>query len=304
MSDLNSIFIFVQVVEAKSFAAAARRLGRPANSLSRQVQKLEEDLGVQLLQRSTRRLSLTDAGASLYARAADRLSEVLQCAQVLAADQQTPSGMVRVGVAGDFFEGLRAKWVGQFLDRHPGISVEFLLDDTTIDLIEHGIDFVFRGGNVSSGQLAAELIGDARMILVASPAYLAARGKPSDIDELAEHECLVLLSGHSRQVWRLQQAGKARNLEVSGRFGASRLRALLLAAEDGLGIAMVPRAFARDALVAGVLEQVLPECASREYGVYCVRRANTRLSGAALAVRAFLASALLEHGLIEPRKEN
>jgi DNA-binding transcriptional LysR family regulator len=299
MPDLDDVLLFVQVAEAGSFAAAARRLGRPANSVSRRIQELEGKLGIQLMQRSTRKLVLTDAGARLYGESATRLSDVLQFARSLSKDQDVPSGTVRFAATADFLDGFLGEWIDEFFEIYPKVKLELLLDDDRIDLLEHGVDVAFRGGAAADPQLVYEQVGSARRILLASPKYLAARGEPSAITDLAKHDCLPLLGRHPERAWRLQGPAGELTVEISGRLSVSTIRGLLLAAINGFGIALLPAPLARQQIARGELREVLPEMASHAFGIYAVRRANTRLTKASLAFRTFVADKLLSNGIID-----
>ena len=190
MLDLNDVALFVQVVRAGSFAAAARRLGMPANTASRRIQQLEQQLGLRLMQRSTRKLTLTDAGATFYARCADQVEALAEAAQELGEGSQVPSGKVRVAAPADFFNVFRMELIAEFLAAHPKVRLEFVLSDARADLIEEGIDVAIRSGKVLEPTLVARRIGTGRATLVASPAYLAARGTPESVEALADHDCV------------------------------------------------------------------------------------------------------------------
>src|SRR5213593_2642956 len=200
MLDLNDVALFVQVVRAGSFAAAARRLGMPANSASRRIQQLEQQLGLRLMKRSTRKLTLTDAGATFYARCADQVEALAEAAQELSEGSEVPSGRVRVAAPADFFNVFRMELIAEFLAAHPKVRLEFVLSDARADLIEEGIDIAIRSGEVREPTLVARRIGSGRVTLVASPAYLAARGMPGSVQELASHDCVTLPQSAGRTV--------------------------------------------------------------------------------------------------------
>jgi DNA-binding transcriptional LysR family regulator len=300
MVDLNNILLFAQIVDAGSFAAAARRLRKPANSVSRRIQELEETLGVQLFHRSTRKLVLTTAGARLYDETGTQLANALQCARSLSEDQAVPGGTVRFAATADFLEGFRGEWIDEFFEAYPKVKLELLLDDHRIDLLEHGIDIAFRGGTSADPQIVFEHVGSTRRILIASPKYLAARGEPLSIADLATHDCLPLLGRNPERVWHLQGPDGDQTIEVSGRFSVSTIRGSLLAAISSFGIAFLPAPLARSPIARGELREVLPGIASQAFEIYSVHRANTRLTKAAITFRAFVAEKLLSNGLIDP----
>ncbi len=294
---LNDLLLFAQVVEAGSFANAGRRLSKPPNSISRRIQELEAALGLQLLRRSTRKLVLTPAGTRLYEETASRLADVLQAARGLTDEQEVPRGTLRIAAPTDFLDGFPGEWIREFFGSYPGVRLEALLDDQRVDLLEHNIDLAFRGGASTEPQLVSELIGNTKRILVASPEYLAARGEPSTIAELTDHDCVALLGKHAERSWRL--AGpNGEEVQIPGRFSASTIRSLLLAAISGLGIAMLPAAITRPAIADGRLREVLPGIASHPFGVYFVYRAGTRLPKVAIAFQAFVTAKLLATGIL------
>src|SRR5258707_7031525 len=150
MADLDDIGLFVQVVRHGSFSQAGRRIGLPSNTVSRRIQQPEEQLGVRLMQRSTRRLTLTAAGRTLHDRCAAAVDGLQEAAQDIIAGSRTASGTVRVAIPADWFDFYEMSWVSDFLDAHPLVQLDFVLTDATIDLIAEGIDVAFRGGSSSN----------------------------------------------------------------------------------------------------------------------------------------------------------
>ena len=270
MLDLNEIAMFVQVVQAGSFAEAARRLSMPPNTLSRQVLQLENHLGVRLLQRSTRKLNLTDAGRALYGRSAAQVEELLQAAQQLTETQQEPSGLVRVAVPADFFDFFQLDWVAEFLREHPAVQLDFVLSDGRADLISEGIDVAFRGGELPDSSLVARRLSTNHTGLVASPAYLALRGTPAQLEDLSHHACIRASKTVGRGLWRLEGPQGPEQVEVTGSFSANTAQAQLKAAVAGLGIALLPMTIATQNLRAGTLCEVLPHYRQSNGGLYVV----------------------------------
>ncbi|PTT84193.1 LysR family transcriptional regulator, partial [Pelomonas sp. HMWF004] len=189
--DLNDVSLFVQVVRSGSFAEASRRLGTPANTLSRRIQQLETTLGTRLMQRTTRHLSLTTAGRDFYERCASAVDGLVDAGDELMTGSQEPSGMVRVAATADFFDFFSMEWVAEFLAKHPRVRLDFVLSDAKADLIADRIDIAIRGGMLDdSGFIARQVHGAAIDGLVASPAYLAARGAPGTLQDLVAHDCI------------------------------------------------------------------------------------------------------------------
>jgi DNA-binding transcriptional LysR family regulator len=287
MIDLNDIALFVQVVRSGSFAEAARRLGVPPNTVSRRVQALEAQLGTRLLQRSTRKLALTSAGEAFHERSAAPVNALIDAGQALATGCDEPSGLMRVAVPADFFDFFLMEWVTDFLARYPRVRVDFVLSDAKADLIGDRIDVAFRGGPLQdSAYIGRKVLQDGGDRLVASPAYLAARGAPSTLQALAGHDCVSFTRPGGDTTWRLVRPdGVEEDVQISPRFGANTAQALRRATVAGLGIALLPDAIARIDLRAGVLVPVLPHYRRRGYGLNAVYPSRQHLPP---AVSAFI----------------
>jgi len=257
--DLNHVFLFVEVVRANSFAAAARRLGMPANSVSRKIQELEAQVGSRLIHRSTRKLTLTAAGRTFFDRCAGPVSELAQAGQASVDETQLPGGVIRVAAPADFFDLFPIEWVAQFLHDHPRVHMEFVLDDAKADLVGEGIDVAFRAAHFVDDNLIGHKIVATQFDLVASPAYLRAHGTPDTLAALAEHDCLPQSNRTGPVTWRLIGPEGDIEIEVSSRFRANAARAVLRAAVAGLGVALLPRPLTAAEIAAGRLVNVLPE---------------------------------------------
>jgi len=271
MLDLNQMALFVQVVQAGSFAEAARRLGVPPTTLSRQVAQLEDALQARLLQRTTRKLSLTDAGRTLFDQCAAQIEALQNAANQLAGDKQTPQGSVRVAASAGFFEYFQMEWIAEFLTSYPGVQLEFVLSDAMADFIEEGIDVAFRGiGELPDSSLVARKVASTYLALAASPAYLAARGMPRTVQDLAAHDC-IRPGGKAAQItWRLNGPDGPTSIAVTGRFSANTGQAQIKAAVAGLGICLVPIGALQPGLQSGALVEVLPGVASSVANLYVV----------------------------------
>ena len=287
MLDLNDIAVFVQVVRHGSFAEAARRLGLPPNTVSRRVQQLEAQLGTRLMQRSTRKLTLTSAGQAFHERCAGAVDGLVEAGQELITGSREPSGLVRVAATADFFDFFPMEWVADFLAAHPLVRVDFVLSDAKADLIAEQIDVAFRGGALpDSGYVGRKLMSVRTDGMVASPAYIAARGAPATLQELANHDCVTAAHPSGRTVWRLVGPGGAEEeVQVSGRFTGNTAQALRKAALAGLGVALLPPTMARLDLEAGRLVPVLPRYQRTGQGLSVLYPSRKHLP---LAVSAFI----------------
>ncbi|MCX4163003.1 MULTISPECIES: LysR family transcriptional regulator [Paraburkholderia] len=300
MVDLNDIALFVQVVRAGSFAEAARRVGIPANTASRRVQELERDLGIRLLQRSTRRLTLTDAGQTFFTQCVDQIEALTQSALDLAEGSEVPRGKVRVAAVADFLNWFPVAFVAEFLATYPKVQLEFVLSDMRADLLGEGIDIAFRAGKEIEPHVVARQIGWGHYTLVASPAYIDARGIPDSPAALSKHDCITWPTGPSGFVtWQLEGPEGEVEISVTGRFHANNAQAHINAALAGLGIALVPTAMAIAQIDSGRLQRVLPEFDLR-VGFYAVYLSRRQLPRAVSTFIDFVIKKMLDQGMIPP----
>jgi DNA-binding transcriptional LysR family regulator len=285
--DLNDIALFVQVVRCGSFAEAARRVGLPPNTVSRRIQQLETQLGTRLMQRSTRKLMLTNVGQAFHERCAGAVDGLLEAGQELVVGSQESNGLVRVAAPADFFAFFPMEWVGDFLAAHPLVRLDFVLSDAKADLIAEQIDVAFRGGPLSdSGYVGRQLLGTRSDGMVASPAYIAARGTPGTLQDLAKHECVISAHPSGRATWRLAGPdGVEEEVQVAGRFSGNTALALRKAAVAGLGIALLPPTMARLDVQAGRLVPVLPQYQRKSGGMIVLYPSRRHLP---TAVSAFI----------------
>lgn len=300
MVDLNDVALFVQVVQAGSFAEAARRAGMPSNTLSRRIQQLEEQLGARLLHRSTRKLTLTEAGAAFHARCADAVEDLSDAAANLANDGLSPSGKIRVAAAADFLHWFPVEWVAEFLHAHPKVQLEFALSDGRADLVAERIDVAIRAGEVHEPTLIARRIGTGQQTLVASPLYLRERGMPQSPQDLSGHDCIAMPMVSGRATWHLDGPDGPVEVPVSGRFHANSAQALLQAATAGLGIALLPDIMTAPRVLSGALVPVLPQFGIRGVNVYLVYQSRRQLPRAVQAFVEFATAKMQESGLVRP----
>nr|WP_315591712.1 LysR family transcriptional regulator [uncultured Cupriavidus sp.] len=295
MIDLNDLALFVQVVRAGSFSEAARRLHMPANTLSRRIDQLEGQLGTRLLHRSTRKLSLSTEGQTMFERYAPALDQILEIGR-LHGDAQAPSGSVRIAAMAGLFEILPITWLTEFYARFPQISIEFLLDDTPTDLIGERIDLAVRMGVETSSGFKVRRLGPSSMILAASPAYLKRRPAPRTLRELAAHDCLTISNRQGRSTWRLQGPRGSQEVPINSRFAVNDMRVLAQACEAGLGIALLPQLMAEPVIDQGKLVHVLPTYrrTSPGLGLQLVYTSRPPLPPAVSAVADFLSAKLGE----------
>lgn len=298
--DLNDIALFVNVVRAGSFAEAGRRLGVPPSTASRRVQTLETALGARLMQRTTRRLVLTDAGRNFFAQSADQVDALLRVADQVASDADEVAGRVRVAAPADFFNWFPADAVARFAEAHPRVRLEFELNDARVDLLGEGIDVAMRGADRDPSLIARKL-GTSYATLVASPGYLAARGAPALPRDLAAHDCITAPArGGPKAVWRLGGSRRAAApVEVDGPFQASTASGQLAGALAGLGIALLPAGLSAPHVATGRLKEVMPDFATAASGVHLVYHSRRQLPRAVSAFIDFAATTIGELGLLQ-----
>ena len=296
--DLNDIALFVQVVRSGSFAEAARRLGMPSNTVSRRILQLEARLGTRLLQRSTRKLTLTGAGQAFHEECATSVDGLYEAGQQLMTGSREPSGLVRVAAMADFFDFFPMEWVAEFLAAHPRVRIQFVLSDAPADLIGEQIDIAFRGGPlVDSTYVGRQLLSVRSDGMVASPAYIAARGMPSTLQDLAIHDCVTAARSGGRASWRFTgPEGVEEDVQVTGRFMADTAQALRKATLAGLGIALLPPSMAGLDTQAGLLVPVLPQYRRKGHGLNVLYPSRRQLP---LAVSAFIELVTEKLGTVE-----
>jgi DNA-binding transcriptional LysR family regulator len=258
--DLNELLVFARVVQAGSFTGAAASLRMPKSTVSRKVSELEARLGAQLLQRTTRKLRLTEVGRAFFEHASRVVAEAEQAEQVVTRMQSAPSGLLRVTTPLNF--PALGPILADFLARYPDVRVEVLSTDRRVDLVAEGYDVAVRAGALADSTLVARRIGSVERVAVASPGYLRAKGAPRRPADLAGHDCLVFSGGRETNVWALQAAGRQVSVTVRARMVVNDFDLLRAAALAGSGVALLPLHACAEDLAAGRLERVLPTCNS------------------------------------------
>ena len=266
MESFDDIALFVQVARHGSFSEVGRRLGMPPNTVSRRIQALEERLGARLMQRTTRKLVLTAAGQAFYTRCQAAVADLEQATRDLSDGSGTASGTVRVGVVTGFFEFFPIARIRAFLQAHPRVQLDFQLSSEGADVITAEIDVAFRVGAVRGSGHVVRYAAVPPSDFVASPDYVAERGLPRDLDDLANHDCLVLRQRDGQKIWRLRdRSGRIHEIAVPARMVANFIRPLQQAALGGLGIALLPNLpTVIEHIASGRLVRVLPDYRSIE----------------------------------------
>ena len=258
MDKLAAMQVFVRVVEAGGLSAAGRQLGLAPASVSRRINDLEAMLGVKLLQRTTRNLSLTEDGETYYERAREIIKSVEE-ANLLITAGKTPSGILRVSTASSLTRLHIAPAIAEFQAQYPNIRIVLRVSDQFVDLVGEGIDVALRIGRQESSSLIARKLGQCRRILCASPRYLNEAGHPQHPDDLSEHACLSYRSHASVNLWQFRKGKQRIDARVTGPFFADDGETLVAAAAAGMGIILVPEWLAGDALRSGRLTEILQD---------------------------------------------
>ncbi|GAP37788.1 LysR family transcriptional regulator [Piscinibacter sakaiensis] len=259
--DPNDLLLYARVVEDGSFSRAGERLGLPKSTVSRRVAALESALGERLLLRTTRRLTVTDFGHGVLAHA-QQVAEEVAATQALAQHRQAaPSGRLRLSMPGDLAQGVFARLLADFAQRHPAVVLDLDLSPRRVDLIGENIDLAIRAGELpDDASLAARRLGVSDFGLFASPGYLARRGTPRHPDELPAHDALMLRQRSGEPLpWPLQRGDERWDGQPVARAMANSPTLLTELARAGSGIAMVPLQSAEAAVADGSLRAVLPD---------------------------------------------
>ncbi len=254
MDRFASMAAFVRASEAGSFAAAANALGISPQMVAKHVALLEDRLGARLLNRTTRRQSLTEIGRAYFERCKLVLAEA-DAADCLVQDARVaPRGLLRINAPVTFGTQTLMPVVARYLRQHSAVEIDLVLSDRFVDLIEDGYEAVFRAGPLTDSSLIARMLAPFRIVACASPAYLRERGTPVVPADLAGHECLARpgVSG-----WQFMESGRTHEVRIRNRLRLNDAKALLSAALESLGIVLIAEALARDALSSGQLVPIL-----------------------------------------------
>jgi DNA-binding transcriptional LysR family regulator len=290
MQNLTDIAIFVKVVELSSFTAAADALEMSQPVVSKAVTRLEEKLGARLLNRTTRRLSLTEAGSELYRRSVRALEEIENAEIEVARFQTEPRGLLRVSAPMSFSILQLSAAMPAFMERYPGVTVELNLDDRQVDLVEEGLDVAVRIGRLQDSTLVARKITPCRQVLCAAPSYLARRGTPERPEDLIEHNCILYSFLSNAREWRLtDDSGETHVVPINGTLHSNNGMVNRNAAVGGAGIVLLPTFYIGDQIRSGELRPILCKFRPAELAVYAVYPERRNLTPKVRAFVDFLA---------------
>jgi len=285
MDNVKAMRLFLTVVQTGSLSGAGRQSGLSPASVSRQITALEDDLGVRLLNRTSRRLSLTEAGQVYLEHAERLLQDIDELRDAVSQMAVKPRGTLRIQSRISLGTQHVAPLIPTFLALYPDLKIDLWLTDNDLDLTEHGIDLAIRTGNLSDSTLIGRRLASSPRVICASPEYWAEHGKPATPEALMDHNCLTYRFefGTAAALWQFRiDTGQSINIQVAGNFQTNNGEALRVATLSGLGVAMLPAWSVKDHLKAGSLERVLSDyettVSDLDFGIYAVYLSRRNLS--------------------------
>jgi len=288
MDRLNAMRVFVTVVDLGSQSAAADHLQLSRPVVSRYLAELEDWVGARLMQRTTRKLSLTAAGQQTLPRCRQLLELAGDLQTAVRQPDDAPRGELRISVSTSFGQAQLVEAVADYVRRYPGVKVELQMLDRTVNLVDERIDLAIRTSNDLDPNLIARRLTVCRSVVCAAPAYLKAHGAPRQVEDLSRHNCLThAYFGHS--LWQFEVEGKHVAVPVQGNISANEAMTLQKAALVGAGIAMLPTYQAASALRSGELLRLLPEAHPRELNLNAVYTSRKHMPATLRSMLDFLA---------------
>ncbi len=288
MDILAAFRSFIRITELGSLSAVARETGATQPAISRQLAALEDHLGVRLIQRSTRSLTLTEDGRDLLNHARLVVEAVEETEAVIGQRRGSPAGLVRLGCPSVFGRTYIVPHLGDMLARYPGLSVELVVSDNIADMIQEGLDVAIRAGDITDVSLVARRLGTVSTVPVASVAYLERYGEPAHPSELANHQCIVFTRSQHPGEWQLSGPEGPITVHVDGRFRSNHIDSVLAAVMAGQGIALVPLWMMREAVRGGLVRPILLEWQPRQFPISAVYPSRRFLAPRTRAVVDFL----------------
>jgi DNA-binding transcriptional LysR family regulator len=290
MDKLASMNAYVKVVTHGSYAEAARQLGLTRSAVSKAVMEIEQLLGVRLLDRTTRRVSATEAGLVYFEQCMDILSRIEEAELNVSRLHDEPRGILKVNAPVSFGVRHLGTAVADFMAAYPEVSIELILNDRFIDPLEEGIDVTVRIGELAASSMIARKLATAKRVIIASPDYLARHGEPQDASELINHRCLTYGHSTTLQRWQLAQAGKPVMVPVTSVLCSNNGDILRAAAVAGRGIATLPTFIVGPDIKAGQLMPILPQFNPTALGIHTLYAPHRYLAAKARVFIDFLAN--------------
>lgn len=259
MADLNDIAIFVKVAQFESFSRAAHALGMPVSTVSRRVADLEQQLGVTLLQRTTRKLTLTVPGQDYFHQCHEPLEVLADAERVLTQTQKKPEGILRITAPVVLREPEFLDFISTFLDNYPRIKIDLVITNDFLNLVGQNIDMGIRFGDLEDSSLISRKLGDTVRYLVATPSYLEGRRLPEKPEDLSMHQCVLMNGKNCETKWDLVNGKKQVSVQVSGAVSSRDFNSVSYFTHNGHGIGLLPFNYCNDLLADGRLQRVLPK---------------------------------------------
>ena len=292
MDNVKTTRLFLTVAQIGSLAGASRQTGLSPASVSRQITALEEDLGVRLLNRTTRKLTLTEAGQVYLERAERLVQDIDELRDAVSQLAIRPRGTLRIQSRTSLGTQLVAPLIPSFLEQYPNLKLYLWLTDTDVDLIEHGIDLAIRTGDKADSTMIRRHLASSPRVVCASPAYWRDHGKPATPEDLLDHNCLTYRFefGSAASVWQFRDSdSRSTDIPVAGNFQTNNGESLRSATLSGLGVALLPEWTVKPYLSSGALERVLSTfettVSDLDFGIYAVYPSRRNLS---VKIRLFL----------------
>jgi len=290
VASLDDYRVFIAVVEQGNLSAAARHLHRSLQAVSRALQALEQELGVELIQRTTRRAQPSAAGLAFHARLKAALADIDLARSELVDHGGRIDGTLRIGGSTQFSPTYVVPMVAAFMERYPDVAVEMVVADQHVDLQREKLDAAVRLGELPDSRLHARQLGMLRMVTIGAPGYFARHGRPRVPADLRRHACIVRRSASEAQRWNYRRADKRQRVEVQGRFSTDNAAACNAAAAAGLGIGVAAWWQVRSLLDQGRLETVLDDWQLPALPVYIVWPPGKQLPARTRAFIDFMAA--------------
>ena len=297
MEQIGALPVFIAVVENHGFAPAARYLGVSKSAVSKRITQLEEHLGARLLHRSTRKLSLTEAGERYFTHAIEALAAAREAEDAVSELQGKPKGRLKINIPMSFGRLHIAPIIAKFLKLYPDIKIEMIMEDRVVDLVDGGYDLAIRGGILPDSSLIARKIAPCHNVLVASPEYLKAHGVPNSPNDLYSHNCLHYAYFSEHHEWTLIGPEGPISITPAGNFQVNNGEALITAILGGCGIGRSTTFIAGNHILSGELVRVLPNFQLPEQTLYAVFSERKYLPS---KVRVFIDFILDEIGREQP----
>jgi DNA-binding transcriptional LysR family regulator len=270
MADLDNILIFVKVAQFQSITRAARSLGMPISTVSRRLSVLESELGVSLLRRSTRRVTLTAQGQNYFSQCQEPLNLLQEAERVLTQAQKKPEGLLRITIPVVLSQEPFLDFISAFLKDHPRIGIELLITNLFVDLIAENFDVAIRSGELQDSSVVARRLGKTVFYVVAAPEYLKGRALPAEPADLKLHDCVMFNAKNNERDWDLVSGRRKVRVHVSGPVASRDVNSASAFVHRGHGIGLLPSTYCEQAIAKGKLIRLLPKWASSPNPLFAV----------------------------------